>query len=308
MAAKLKKVSYNFFQLTPKKRTKTTPAEIRKALQQIHNTGDCFHRQEVGNKTIFVRHFSTKDGFFIGTLLVASSQNLPARVHLDTLDLSRLPIGDREGIEKNGTFLIDPQANILVMEKSGVSSLQLCAYLSHCASLPKVQPAVIINPAKIQQYYNMTTITKFSVKIAQIEDGGTLFTDKENGLSIDQVTDAADDTNTDELRYELAVSPQNKKLHKSLNKNKIANFIREFLGFKESREVRELKVTGEYLDEDGSSRISPIDLIQERLHDYFEIEEDRHSEIFNIEQKHERLIQIYAKHRKTVTTTYAVSE
>lgn len=307
MTAKLKKVSYNFFQLTPKKNTKTTPSEIQKALQRIHDTGDCFYRQEVGNKIIFVRNFNTKDGYFVGTLLVASSQNLPAKVDLDTLDVSRLPIGDREGIEKHGTFLIDPHANILVMEKSGVSSLQLCAYLSHCASLPKVQPSVIINPAKIQQFYNMTTITRFSVKIAQIEDSSSLFNGKDNGLSIDQVTDAADDTNTDELRYELAVSAQNKKLHKSLNKTKIANFIKEFLGFKETREVRELKVTGEYLDEDGSSRISPIDLIQERLHDYIEIEEDRHSEIFNISLNHDRLIQIYAKHRKAVTTTYAVS-
>lgn len=303
-----KNITYNFFQITPKRNNTILPKDIQACLFEILNCdpSTTFKPLKSNGKTYFMYKFEKQGTYFTGTIVCASSDNISGKVNLDTLDIERLNIGEAEGLEKHSTFLLDPQNNILVLEKGGITSLQLCNYLSYCSKLPKCDVALIINPSEIQKFYKMHRITKFSVRVAQIESGSIFSNNKEQPLPIDQVIESADGTNADELHYEIKTSSR-KTQKNSLDKSKIANFIKSFLGFKETEEVTELKVTGEYLDEEGSNRIVPLDLIKERLYDVFQIETDRHSSIFHIENKYQGLLRIYAKHRQSLLNVYKIN-
>lgn len=304
----IKKINYNFFQITPKRNTASSPQEIQGELNNLVKITD-FPTQHLTDRVLFMHEFKQSDTCFLGTLVLTQMNNLNGRVDYESKKISPLSLGTTEGLERHGTFLIDPRANILVIENGGISSSMVLNYLSYVSPMPKAEASLLINPSELQKFYNMHVITKFSVKIAKVETGSIFQNNNTDNLSISQVTESADDTNTDELDYTLKVSKSKNHENKSLNKSKIVNFVKEFLRFKETHEIKELKVTGEYNDHEGNNRIVPLDLIEERLHDFIEIEKDnRNSTVFKIPEKYRLLELMYNRHKHSVITTYALKE
>lgn len=297
------KINYNFFQIIPRKTSNITAQEISDYLRTLKNMSE-FKTQELSGSFLFIYEISVKEDIIIGTIILGRTSNLAGNVDRETKKVIRLGLEETQGLEKHSTFIIDIKANILVLESNGVSTRLLLNYLTEVTSLPKTEVSVLINPSEIQKFFNMHTITKFTVKVAKVENGN-IFKDAQNS-SIGQVIKSADETNSDELTYSIKVDRKNNH-QKSLFKEKIVNFVKDFLTFKETEEVKELKITGEYNDDFGSTKFTPIDLIHERLNDFIEIEKDpRDSTVFKIDEKYKKLEKLYSKHRHDVTSTYKI--
>lgn len=297
------KINYNFFQITPRKNSNLTGLEITEYLTKIKSLEE-FRTQDFIGGFLFIVDPIIKEDLIIGTVVLGRTSNLSGNVDKETRKIIRLGLGETEGLEKHSTFIIDLKANILALESNGVSTRQVLNYLTDLIAIPKVEVAILINPSEIQKFYNMHTITKFTVKVAKVENGQMFNSNQSN--SIGQVINSADETNMDELTYSIKVDRKNNH-QKSLFKDKIVNFVKEFSIFKESDEVKELKVTGEYNDDFGNTKSTLIDLIHERLHDFIEIEKDpRDSTIFKLAEKCEKLEMLYKRHRHDIIKTYEI--
>ena len=174
--------------------------------------------------------------------------------------------------------------------RNGVSIGGFCKFLTKNFDLPPIEAAVVINPQDMQKLYSFTTISKFHVKIARLENGN-IFKDKKKSVS--QITDSADNTNTDILEYKLGV----RKRKDSLSLTKIKSMVIDFLKYKETEEVQKLDIIGKE-EEDGSFEL--IDFIKQRLRDKITIEKERLISSFQIHEKYEQLTTVYRKHKKSL--------
>lgn len=302
-----KKIEYNFFQIVAKRKSTITPIEIQKFLTDLLKKEQVDFLPDKGaTKTQFLHQFRKLGTYFIGTIVYSSNNNLAGVVNRDTLVVTQQRLEDEEDLERHSTFLIDPVANVLVLEKGGVSSSQLISYLNFSTGFPKTDCALMINPTELDKFYKLSTITKFAVRIAKTENGELLKDSDTGPKALSQVIQAADETNTDELNYSISVTNKDKERKKSLNVATIRKFVKNLLPYKETQEVTELKVLGEYIDDEGQNHIVPLDLIRERLYDSFNIEVDRHSSIFHLESKYIGLNNLYSKHRDSILRTYSI--
>ncbi len=152
----------------------------------------------------------------------------------------------------------------------------------------------------------MKSVYQFETKLAVINDG-SLFGNEESGenMAISQILNSADNTNTDKLTYKIEISPDNKKLGKSLNKGKVSNFISKFYNYKESSEIESLKVTGEIDAAEGESKSISLELIKERLHEYIEYPiEDRLIQNYYINERFNQIEKVYSRHRQSLLSAY----
>lgn len=295
-----KHTTINFFQIVPKDTNLYTAINIQEKLRNLEAT-QFLSMPLTGKVLIMTEPLIKRDTYFVGSIYHIQMSNIPPSMNTQTLKMSGLQLGDLDGLAKATCFLLDPQANILVIESgTGVSEKALCKYFKFNSDLPNLEAAVIINPGQVQQFYKMGTIFQFEARMAKVNDGG-LFSEGKSS-SIAQILDSADETNTDKLTYKIEISPQHKKENKSLNKGKISNFIDRFLRYKETEEVESLKVLGKI---EGEERTVTLELIKERLHDYIEYDiEDRLIVSYKIHERYSKIEEVYARHRQSLLRTY----
>ncbi len=305
MSDKKKETTLNFFQIVPKNDSDSIEA-ISEKLRNLK--GKQFASMPATGKIIVIpESLKSNDGYLLGAVYNIQMANIPPAMNTQTNEINPLSLGSFDGLAKATCFLIEPQANILVIESNtGVTEKGLCQYLKFNSDLPAIDPAVIINPGQIQKFYQMKSVYQFETKLAVINDG-SLFGNEESGenMAISQILNSADNTNTDKLTYKIEISPDNKKLGKSLNKGKVSNFISKFYNYKESSEIESLKVTGEIDAAEGESKSISLELIKERLHEYIEYPiEDRLIQNYYINERFNQIEKVYSRHRQSLLSAY----
>lgn len=297
-----RKTKLNFFQIVPKNSETASLDNVRENLYGLKNNQ--FKAVKKSGSVLILDNFRKVDNYYLGAIFNIQMSEIPPSMNTETLELQTLTLGDRDGLATATCFLLDPQSNILVIESNtGVTEQSFCSYLKKSIpALPKIEPAIIINPGQVQQFYKMSPIFKFEAKLAKINNG-SLF-NKENNSSVNQIINSADETNNDKLVYNIEISPDNRKKDKSLNKAKLSNFVSRFLNYKETEEVESLKISGKISSE---SKITTLELIKERLHDEIQYEiEDRLIGSFNIDQRLRQIETKYGNHREAIIKSYKI--
>jgi len=298
----IKTTTINYFQIVPKDADLNTCKSVQEKLRGLENKK--FKMMELSGKSFTIPDpLKKSDTYQLGTIFEIQMGNIPPSMNKNTLKVDPLKLEDTDGLAKATCFLLDVQANILVIESNaGVSAHSLCQYFRFNSDLPRIVPAIIINPDLIQQFYKMGSLFSFEAKMAKINDG-SLFSEGENS-SIDQILQSADETDTDKLTYKLEIGPENKRENKSLNKEKILNFTKRLLQYKGTEEVESLKVSGRVGIEE---KITTLELIKQRLNDQIEYEiEDRLITKYNLEDRYAQIEGKYAKHREYLLRTYKI--
>lgn len=304
MAKRNKKTTINYFQLRPKNSTFSKHG-LRLLLEN-----KLLSVEYIGLKTSD-KVFKIKDspeyrnGCFIGAIYNIQMYNIPPSFNVVTNAVGGLILDNDDGLGIPTCFLIDPYANILVIESgTGVSHTALCNYLSYSLGLPSIEAALLLNPSQIEQFYKMKTVFSFEVKVANINSASYLDT---NSMSTRQILHAADGTNTDSLTYKIEIDPSNRSSGKSLNNGFLINAVQGLLTYGETKkDVQTIKIKGTVDDEES---ITVLDLINDRLNDTIEYSvEERIIKSYNLEQRYQQIEEKYLKRRDEILKVYSFGE
>ena len=294
-----KKIALNFFQLNPE----TENPDTDEHKEQLKSIGDIFTQLPTSFQSIHLSesrvsiygNIEKNGSYYLGTLIRNQISSIPPSFDEAASKLTKLPLGDEQGLAYPTSFLYDPNVRIVMIEsvRNGVSIGTFCSFLNkNFHNGDKVHPSLVINPAKISEFNNMTMITKFQVKIARIQSG-TIFNSKKN-TSIGQIIHSSDNTNTDTLDYALSV----RKKSSSLNPSKIRNLVNSFLKYDDSKEVRKLIITGK---EDEDSTSDTINFIDQKLEDFITVKKERLIESFDINDHYTKLLEVYSNHKSSLS-------
>jgi hypothetical protein len=290
-----KKITIHFFQLCPEVETEDEiilgNQELTKLFENIPTKFQSISFED--SKVNLFDNLKKRTGLVLGTLIRNQINDIPPKYNDVSRMIEPLDLTKDQGLGYATCFLYDPSLRIIIIEsiKNGVGISTLCKFLEKNFNLTnKIEPNFVINPSDLARFLEMGSIKKFEVKIARIE-GGSIF--NQNKKSINQITSAADHTNTDVLEYTLSVNRGND----TLSLSKIRGFVSSLLKFKGSEEVKTMKVTGKSMDSDINDT---IDFIQEKMVDSIIVERVRVVESFKTEEHYGKLIEVYNKHKKSL--------
>ncbi len=242
---------------------------------------------------------SDKNGLVYGTLIHNQKNDIPFTFDDATQVGTPLEIEDGKGLGYETSFIFDPETCIVMIEsvKNGVGIGSFCNFFEKNLNVPGLEYAVVINPSEINKLNSMTSITKFEVKVANLQSGD-IFGGK--NVSAKQVMNAADDTNTDILEMVLSVGYNRDS---SLSLRTIKAYVRDFLKLKseDKKELKKLLVSGK---EGDDSKTDTIDLIQQRMKDGIWVPRVRLNSLEKLDARYELLTNTYLPHRKMLTTAY----
>lgn len=291
-----KKINLNFFQLTPETVDVDNAKDQIKAIKDVFNTPpEEFTPLMRGENKINLYStptFHATEKVYLGTFISNQISEIPPSFDESTNKLEPLPLTENQGLGYPTSFLYDPELRIVMIEsvKNGVNINTFCNFLHVNYDIATLQPAFVINPTELQKFYDMQFYKRFKVKIARIQNGNLLRSRKR---TIMQITNSADDTNTDYLEYGLSVRFKNE----TLSLAKIRNFVAEFLRYKETEEVVSLSVSGR---EDDDAGLENIDFIQEKLRDFIQVGTTRLISDFAINERYHMLVDAYKRHRRNL--------
>lgn len=246
--------------------------------------------------TLFNKTLKKENGFVLGSLIHNQMYGIPPSLDNESGKLEKLHLSAAQGIAHSTSFIFDEKTNILMLEssRSGVLLGGFCSFFGQNCGC-EIESSIVLDPEKLAQYKSLTSITKLEVKIAKVKDG-SLFNDKTS--SFRQIVKAADDTNTTSLEYILSSGRND-----NLNFAKIKDFIADLMRYNRTEEVKKLIVTGK---EEGVSRSTPIDLINNKLRVRLSFEISRNADIIFLNLKLNRMLEAYKDIRTSLIRTYGL--
>ena len=287
-----KKIPLNFFQLNPITEPPTQD-DVDKVTKVFENLPAVLTPIKLSESNLsFYGNVEKRGNYYFGSVVKNQVNNIPPSFDEVSQTFAALPLGANQGLGYPASFLYDPKYRIVMIEstKNGVGiSMLLGLISSNCGIL--IQPSLVINPSSLQEFYGMTIISKFQVKVAKIESG-SIFKTKKN-TSLGEIIHTTDDTNTDTLEYTLTKT----KRKDSLKRGKISTLLRSLLKYDDEREVKKLIVMGKADEESGSET---IDFIEHRLHDFIIVEKQRLISSFNPDEHYQKLLAVYQGHDLSV--------
>jgi hypothetical protein len=243
----------------------------------------------------------------MGTFMFPNGVNIPGVANFGTGKVKPMEIDEIEGIERHATFVLDPGANILALERTG-NAKAFCSYLGKILDSPRLEASVLIDPNEMAKFNKMTTFLKFKTKIARLTNG-SIFSLNNSNFSANQILKAGEDTNLDEMTFELKAKWNKSGKYDGLTFNKISEWVRDLIKINDSEEVQLIQIEGLIFDENGKTTKSEVELIVGRLKDRVDYEiEDRNSSYFVIPRKYKGLIKMYESHRKNIHMAYRENE
>jgi hypothetical protein len=180
--------------------------------------------------------------------------------------------------------------------RNSVSVTNLHAFLILNAGMPRCDPKVVLKPSDYIKYGNMTTFTKFHVKIAKIENGSIMVG---NHGSANQIINAADDTASDTL--EIKMTGKTTRGRDGLRVGKIRSFVDRFLPFRETKEVVTLEVSGR---DDNDEPVTIVDFIKNKLTDKITVPGRRVQGTFAVQERKQLLVDVYSRHKNELAQAY----
>jgi len=289
MATSINKlVNLSFFQLSTTQADET-PEDIEAISEVFKELPTKYNSVSVWDGEVKVLGNIEKRGtFYLGALVKNQKINIPPSCD-DENNIEVLPLGDKKGLGFATCFLYDPSARIVMIESmsGSVGIGVLCAILESNFSIPELEPGVVINPVEYTKYLKFGFFTKLQVKVARIENG-TVF--KSTNKSVEQLIGATDKTNAQILECTMSVGNK----HEGLVKTTIRKMINGLLPYKQSHELKTLKISGRHT-EDGRSET--IDFVKQRLKDSFTLPAERLISTFAIPEHFSKLVEVYNKHK-----------
>lgn len=292
-------INLDFYQLIPTNKDEEEREQNAKSfaetMKQLSESFTCKPLKRTDDNIYLFGPFVKKGGLIMGTLVRNQTNDIPPS--FDGQNLAPLPFKGDEGLGYSTCFLYDPATNIVLIERprGGVTVNALIKFLLFNIDLPKVEPAVVVNPVDLERFYRMNIITKFQVRIARVENGRIL--QGKGTKAVKQVAQSADDTRADKLEYSISAPAK-----KGLSLEKVRQMVSGFLKNNDDEEVEVLKVSGKVEEEGGS--IHPIDFIQQRLRDKITVERKRLHGGFMVKEKQEQMHTVYGKHRQGLMGAY----
>lgn len=291
-----KNVNLNFFQLNPIDESVDADEYKKeiKAIAEMFNSPPTkfaqinlteFHVNLYGN-------IEKQGDYFLGTLIKNQISSIPPSYDESTSTLAPLPLADHQGIAFSTSFLYDPSVRIVMIEsvQNGIGIHLLCSFLNRNFKIPRIEPSIVINPSKLQEFLSMTVVSKFQVRIAKLQSG-TIFSTKKN-TALGKIIHSADETNTDYVDYALTA-----RRSSTLKKSRILMLLKSFLKYEDTQEVQKLVVTGKE-NEDAES--DTINFIEQKLRDYITVERHRLISSFEINDRYEKLLEVYHNHKPSL--------
>jgi len=289
MATSINKlVNLSFFQLSTA-HSDETPEDIKQISDVFENLPIKYSSIPVWDGTVSIYGKIEKKGsVYLGSLVKNQKVNIPPSCDDDNI-IEALPLGNKKGLGFATCFLYDPTYRVIMIESTSgsVGISVLCDFLETNFSLPPLEPGVVINPIDYARYLKFGTFTKFQVKIAKLENG-TIF--NSSNKTIGQISKVSDKTNTQ--IFECTMSVGNR--HEGLRKSIIRGMINGFLQYKNTSELKTLKISGRD-KEDGRSET--IDFIKQRLKDSFSVPTERLISSFDIPYHFSKMVEVYNKHK-----------
>ena len=301
-----KRITLDFYGLTPDPIPEQDFNERKNAfnlaLQNLPKS-EALRPYSTGDGSIFsFGEFVQSNRCLFGTLVKCQTNDIPPKVNPTTRELNPLEISEKEGLGFSTCFLYDFLTGIVMIEKTvkGPTVHSLAKFLMNNLDIPRMHAELVINPADIAKVMEMNSITKFHVKVKKVENG-TIFYDPDQRKSVAQLIRPADDTNTNLLEIKLSVS----KKKESLSLGTIKEMIRGLLQYKETDEVEVLEIYG---SEDEESHPQLVDLIKQRLSEYYFVERQRLIGSFTIKERFGAMDEKYAKHRPGLLKAYGIKQ
>jgi len=292
-----KTIALNFFQLAPLNEN-SDPTTRTEQLKQI---ADVFTQKvtsylpiELSESRINLYGSIEKRGdYYLGTLVKNQISSIPPSYDDSSLKIAKLPLTDSQGLAYQTSFLYYPPARIVMIEhvKNGVSVKTLCDFIEKNFTVDSIEPLIVINPSKLQEFYNMSYIAKFQMKVSRLENGSIFGANKKTALG--KIIDTADETNTNTFEYTLTA----RRKTGSLKRGKISSLLRSLLKYDE-KEVNKLQVVGRQEDE-GPNEL--IDFIEHKLKDRISVQKTRLIESFEVNDHYDKLIAVFNIHRPALT-------
>ncbi|KAB1064441.1 hypothetical protein [Salibacter halophilus] len=302
-----KKSTVNFFQIIPKYDNITSPKEIRECLKEfgkiqsfdlmdssayVHSINKPLEHRRSGN-------------YMRGVIFKTQMKNIPPSMDIDNRIVNKLQLSDSAGLLKVACFIIEPTANILAIESgNGVSPQTLLKYIREHTGMGSVEAGIIIEPGQIKKFYDMGSVYEVEANLARVQNGTLLSEGGEKSIS--QITKSADNTDTDLLTYRISVSPETKRNKGTLRLGKVRDMVRGLLNYKDTDEVKKLKVTGKV---DGEDKAISLELVEERLYEefYYQVD-DRLIADYNTSDRLEQVERLYIKNRDSILKTYSIDD
>ncbi len=301
-----KRITLDFYGLTPDPKPeqdfKERKSAFNSALRKLVSN-EPLNPYSTGDGAIFsFGEFVQQNRCLFGTLVKCQTNDIPPKVNPTTRELNPLEITEKEGLGYSTCFLYDFITGIVMIEKTvkGPTVHSLAKFLMSNLDIPHIYAELVINPADIAKVMEMKSITKFHVKVKKVENG-TIFHDPDQRKAVAQLIKTADDTNTNLLEIKLSAS----KKKKSLIAGTIKEMVRGLLHYKDTDEVEVLEIYG---SEDEESHPQLVDLIKQRLSEYYFVERQRLIGSFTIKERYSAMDQIYAKHRPGLMQAYKESQ
>ena len=289
MATSINKlVNLSFFQLSTNQ-VEETPDDIKQISDVFEKLPVKYESVNVWDGTVSIYGKIEKRGnVYLGSLVKNQKVNIPPSCD-DNNVIEVLPLGNKKGLGYATCFLYDPNYRIIMIESTSgsVGISVLCDFLENNFTIPSLDPGVVINPIDYARYLKFGIFTKFQVKIAKLENG-TIF--NSSNKTIGQITKVSDKTNTQ--IFECTMSVGNR--HEGLVKSVIRRMVDGFLQYKNTSELKTLKISGRDT-EDGRSET--IDFIKQRFKDSFSVPTERLISSFDIPDHFTKMIQVYNKHK-----------
>lgn len=291
-----KRINLNFFQLNPV----DEHADPVVSAGQINQIETVFANLPAApnpvilteSKVNILGQVENRNGIVLGTFIRNQTTGIPPSYDEANSAVSPLPLLDGQGLGYQTCFLYDPAVRILMIEstKNAIGMGVLCAFLQKNVNVPTLEASIVINPEKLQEFYDMTAIYKIHFKVAKLENGGVFKTNKNTSLG--QVIHSADKTDTDTLEYTLTKTKR--KDGASLAISKMKSIVKSLLRFEDTREVKTLVISGR---QDDDSPTDTINFIEQRLKDSITVPQVRLIANFNIQDHYNKMEVVYAVHK-----------
>lgn len=299
MATNYKTVNLNFFQLKPAARTKEqAESEFLELKSFILNIKDK-KIYPIENPDYIIdleSNLIVNPEFFIGTLTKNQLANIPPIYNGNSRKTKAIELQNDEGLGHSTSFIIDFKSKVVIIESTntGPTIKNLVDFFNRNIGTITLESHLVIDPTQMERFTRMKSFRSLSIKIARMEHGGIFASEKK---AISQITKAAEDTNCDVMEIKYA------KTQKGffLNPQVVVNTVTDFLNLNKNNEVIKMEVSG---TEGDFSRTTTIDLIQQRLKDYYKITSLKAYSDFNLKNRYANLQVILDQHKDTLRRYY----
>ncbi len=233
-----RRAKFDFFEVELPGGERRTFAQI---LQQIANTPN-FQARNVDTSDGYTRlqALEPRGAVFLGVMIRGRESNLPLRTTRDG-DVGPLPIGPRDGVGEETSFLFSTTHPVLVLQvnRDGTRPGAFATYFTRLSTVP-VTLSPIIDPDVMARFNQMTLIRSFEYRVAH---GDSLAPHRRRNVAVGTALDLRDSSGAVKVDVSLGLGHGRGYLNRQWVRSTIG-VLRRVVGGAVQPEVERLLVGG----------------------------------------------------------------